>query len=596
MSRIWFVVIICSLFFVADFAQAAPSPEVNLLASGVWYLMAPTPSAAALSTGDSNGAPAGGSVQKITVTTPSVPLWLIQISRPVPADIPVNDLLKFHFWARSATRNPVRVTVEQSVSPYESVIDSIITLTPGWKEYTLSGISLGMGPNGISAHFQVGAEAGTVEIAGETLTDIGVDPTLAAAEEALSPKNIQERIDQYRKGTLIVRVVDQKGHPVNGVTVKITQKRHAFLFGCNIFNLNPSDHTEAQTAYQNEFAALFNYATLPFYWGSFEYEQGKPQYDRLQTMADWCVAHNISPKGHPLIWHQVYPDWAPKDADQAIPLLKARVSSIIPHYKDSIHYWDVLNEACYAAQNSPPNGESNWIKRDGPSTVVATALDWARAAGAGSKEIFIYNDYNTSQPNIALLTSLQNQGKLPDAIGIQSHMHGGTWPLTKVWEICQTFSKFNRPIHFTETTVLSGPPRAADSDQPPATDWNTTPNGEASQAAYVAKFYTLLFSHPSVRAITWWDFSDRNSWMGAPSGMVRNDMSPKPVYNSLMELVHHQWWTIASGAAGKHGTYIHRAFYGDYTITATDSAGRSATVTASFPESAPPLTVTVKLP
>ena len=31
--------------------------------------------------------------------------------------------------------------------------------------------------------------------------------------------------------------------------------------------------------------------------------------------------------------------------------------------------------------------------------------------------------------------------------------------LTKVWAVCQTFAQFGRPIHFTETTVISGPRR-----------------------------------------------------------------------------------------------------------------------------------------
>ena len=48
------------------------------------------------------------------------------------------------------------------------------------------------------------------------------------------------------------------------------------------------------------------------------------------------------------------------------------------------------------------------------------------------------------------------------------------------------------------------------------------------------KFYTALFAHPAVQAITWWDFSDLGAWLGAPAGWLRRDMSPKPVYDRLM--------------------------------------------------------------
>ncbi|MCD6507549.1 hypothetical protein J7M22_13115 [Candidatus Poribacteria bacterium] len=47
----------------------------------------------------------------------------------------------------------------------------------------------------------------------------------------------------------------------------------------------------------------------------------------------------------------------------------------------------------------------------------------------------------------------------------------------------------------------------------------------------------MLFSHPSVEAITWWDFSDRGAWQGTAAGFLRKDMSPKPAYERLTELV-----------------------------------------------------------
>ena len=312
-------------------------------------------------------------------------------------------------------------------------------------------------------------------------------------------------------------------------------------------------------------------------------------------MAHYCKAHGITPKGHPLVWHEVWPGWAPKDPETAIPLLKARVSDLIPRYKETIHYWDVLNEANGATGQQPPNGESRWIQRDGPAPVVETALGWARAAGQGIPETFLYNDYETGASNVALLTKLQADGKLPDAIGIQSHMHSGVWPEIKIWEVCDRFAAFSKPIHFTETTVISGPARDY-SYTAPNPGWNTTPEDEAKQGAYVSRFYTILFSHPSIRAITWWDFSDRNAWMDAPAGLIRKDMSPKPAYTQLKDLIHKQWWTNALGRTSGQGTYTGRVFYGDYLVTVTGSNGRIITKSITFSEAAPPQTVTIKLP
>ena len=47
---------------------------------------------------------------------------------------------------------------------------------------------------------------------------------------------------------------------------------------------------------------------------------------------------------------------------------------------------------------------------------------------------------------------------------------------------------------------------------------------------------------PSTPAITWWDFYD-GCWLGAPSGLLREDMSPKPAYVELKKLIKDKWWT-----------------------------------------------------
>jgi endo-1,4-beta-xylanase len=561
------------------------------LAPGGWHLSTPHPADAIIEHPDPLGPK---DVLRVTVTTPSVPFYQIQIIRVIPRAIPEGHRLRLRFSARSLTHNPMRVTVERNGPPYDPAALRILTLTSAWQDYSLGGVSPGYGPDGLSAHFQMGQQAGTVDLRGMILTDDGIDPAVAAARAAIGPAQTAARIEKYRKGLMTVRVVDSQGRPVPGASVQITQTRHAFLFGCDFFGLDPADTSPTQKAYQAKFTGLFNYATLPFYWGAFESTPGKPDYARLQTMAAWSVAHGVTVKGHPLVWHEVWPIWAPTDPDTAIPLLHARVNDLVPRYKDTIHIWDVLNEANGAATHTPPNGESQWIGRDGPAPVVETALGWARAAGQGLPETFLYNDYDTGDSNVALLTQLQKDGKLPDAIGLQSHMHGGEWPLTKLWAVTQTFAQFGRPIHYTETTVISGPRRAnpTNGDVP---DWNTTPEGETRQADYVTQFYTLLFSHPSVRAITWWDFSDLHAWQAAPAGLVRKDMSPKPAYTRLLNLIHHQWWTKTSAKTDSHGGVTRRVFYGNYTLTVTDAQGRKTTRRVSFPEAAPPMAVTVRI-
>jgi GH35 family endo-1,4-beta-xylanase len=410
----------------------------------------------------------------------------------------------------------------------------------------------------------------------------------------LEPAAVEERILRVRSGDMRVLVRGAGGEGVPDAEVRLEMTRSAFLFGCNFYSLNPQSREPWQIAYQREFTQLFNYATLPFYWGGFEAERGKPEYERLEAMARWCRDHGIERKGHPLIWHEVWPKWAPAGAEEAVELLRERVLAIIRRYRGLINYWDVLNEA-HAAVKFPGNeriGVSAWIKRDGPAAAVATALGWAREAAGSSPVTLLYNDFNTGEENARLIGELQECNALPEAIGIQSHMHSGVWPLSRVWETCERFGAFNRPIHFTEVTVLSSMKKPENPANVPRGEWPTTPAGEAAQAEYVEKFYKLLFSHPAVEAITWWDLSDRDAWRHAPAGLVREDMSPKPAYEKLRALIRGKWWTEAEGKTDAAGSFSARAFYGDYRIIATSDDGRRAGTTAHFsPETREPIEV-----
>lgn len=83
--------------------------------------------------------------------------------------------------------------------------------------------------------------------------------------------SIDKNIEQYRKG-------DAKLNIPSGVTVKIEQLSHSFIFGGNIFLFGQLETMQQNKQYENTFGALFNSATLPFYWKTLEPEQGKPRY------------------------------------------------------------------------------------------------------------------------------------------------------------------------------------------------------------------------------------------------------------------------------------------------------------------------------
>ena len=187
-----------------------------------------------------------------------------------------------------------------------------------------------------------------------------------------------------------------------------------------------------------------------------------------------------------------------------------------------------------------------------------------RAARKGNpKATLVINDYRTDDEYAAKVIDelVDEKGKpLYDVIGIQSHMHGGAWRATKIWDVCERFARTASPaaLHGDDADFRA-------EDRLGRVDDDS--GGRARAGEEVVEFYTVLFSHPAVEAITWWDFTDQRAWQGAPAGFVRDDMTPKPAYHELMKLVKGKWWTVteakvdAGGRAGFHG------FYGDYKVT-----------------------------
>jgi GH35 family endo-1,4-beta-xylanase len=220
----------------------------------------------------------------------------------------------------------------------------------------------------------------------------------------------------------------------------------------------------------------------------------------------------------------------------------------------------------------------------GIGAYVCRAFQTARKASR--KATLIINDYRTDQACIDKVISKlidENGQPLYDVIGIQSHMHGGYWGSRKAWEVCERFAKFGKPLHFTELTLVSGEQgwdlRAKRKD--PNFRWVSTSEGEKRQAEQVAEFYRILFSHPAVEAITWWDFTDQNAWQRAPAGLVRADMTPKPAYEQLQHLVKGQWWTETDARVEAGGKARFRGSFGQYKITAR-SGGHKLTGTFRF--------------
>ena len=371
---------------------------------------------------------------------------------------------------------------------------------------------------------------------------------------------IQRDTERYRKGDAVIRVVDKNGRPIEGASVKVEQLTHDFLFGCNIYTFGHYPTPEANERYNQEFKHIFNYATLPFYWRGFEGIRGRPSYQFTETVSKWCNENGVLPKGHPLVWacHQAgIPEWLPKDDAEVKRLMEARVRDIVSHYKGSIGVWDVVNESIHGSRFA------NMSIYD----MTSQPVKWARETNPDAllivNEFGMFGDKKAKDASLKLLRQMKDAGVPYDAIGLQSHMHGGLFPTPTILSVLDEYAKLGKPLHLTETTILSGQ--------------ETNPADEKKQAKQIEQFYRACFSHPAVKAITWWDFSDFAAWQGVAAGLVRKDLTPKPAYLVLDRLINKEWHTNLEGKTASDGSYSFRGFHGKYRVT-IEASGVSKTI------------------
>jgi GH35 family endo-1,4-beta-xylanase len=124
--------------------------------------------------------------------------------------------------------------------------------------------------------------------------------------------NSEIKNNRMTAATLTVLKPDKT--PLANQDVIIEQIRHKFLFGTAAFDRPLTKASTGETKEQAErraakLTALFNAATLPFYWARFEPQRGQPMTEQLKNAAKWCIERGLQVKGHPLCWHTLTADW-----------------------------------------------------------------------------------------------------------------------------------------------------------------------------------------------------------------------------------------------------------------------------------------------
>ncbi|NLC18852.1 MAG: 1,4-beta-xylanase [Clostridiales bacterium] len=391
---------------------------------------------------------------------------------------------------------------------------------------------------------------------------------------------------EHRKAEQRIRFVDGEGNVLSNISVKVKLVNHQFLFGCGAFDSLPATsdvNVRKPDAYIGKkypdksffeermklWLEVFNYGTLPFYWGGFEPREGEVLTESRMRAAKMLQQNNVKVKGHPLCWHTACADWL-MEYDNSTILQKQldRIYREVTTFRGVIDIWDVINEVVIMpVYDRYDNAITRICKELGRVRLVKEVFDAAKSANPDAT--LLINDFNLSESYRILIDGCLNAGVPISAIGIQTHQHQGYMGREKLEDILERFSVFGLPLHFTENTIISGelmPKDIVDLNDYQVDEWPTTPEGEERQKKEWAEMYRILFEHPMVEAVTGWDFAD-GAWLGAPSGLIRKDNTTKPVYHELKRLIHEEWHTEGELRADETGSIILSGFKGEYEIS-----------------------------
>ncbi|MEI6077570.1 MAG: endo-1,4-beta-xylanase [Verrucomicrobiota bacterium] len=388
-------------------------------------------------------------------------------------------------------------------------------------------------------------------------------------------RRIDDGIRTNRMGDVVLKFTGADGSILTNVIVQVQQTSHDFLFGANIFMLGGFPTPEENAKFEQTFTSIFNYATVPFYWSDLEPEPGKLRFAKdspkiyrrppPDAVVDFCQQHGIEMKGHPLVYAQFVPQWAPKDAAAYWERVEQHIAEIAGHYRNSIPRWEVVNES---------------LERDNfpdvalPDDFVFRSLT-AAAKVFPTNSILMLNEATEeswwwfkgkSSPYYRLIREMLGRGARVDEIGFQFHvMKYDRWPQllagniftpANIFKVLDQYADFGHPLAITEITFPTLP---------------NTPEGERDQATVTRNFYRLWFSHPSVNAISWWNVVDGTAHgdeVKLNAGLVHRDFSPKPAFTALDQLINHDWKTKFQTNSTTSGEILFRGFHGEYTVTA----------------------------
>lgn len=277
------------------------------------------------------------------------------------------------------------------------------------------------------------------------------------------------------------------------------------------------------------------------------------KWEQADEIANFCRKNNIKMRGHCLVWHAQFCDWMFTDKkgkevkkEVFYQRLREHIHTVVNRYKDVVYCWDVVNEAMADGNgrgwgNRQPNDyrESRLYKTFGDE-FIAKAFEYAHEADPDA--ILFYNDYNAADPAkrdriYRMVKKMKDAGVPITGIGMQGHYNIYGPSMEDVEAAIVKYSELVDHIHFTELDIRA--------NQEMGGQLQFSREGVAIKDyikamhtdQYVQLFKVLRKHKDVVKVVTFWNLSDKDSWVGTSNYplLVDKDLKYKEGYYAVRD-------------------------------------------------------------
>lgn len=277
-------------------------------------------------------------------------------------------------------------------------------------------------------------------------------------------------------------------------------------------------------------------------------EEGRFEWRRADSIANFCRSNGIRMRGHCLCWHTQFPDWMFTDKDGKevtkevfYARLRTHIHAVVNRYKDVVYAWDVVNEAMAdggGARRNQQHGEapnpyrqSRLYKLCGDE-FIAKAFAYAREADPNV--LLFYNDYNTTQPAkreriYNMVKKMKDMGVPIDGIGMQGHYNIYGPGAEELDAAIGRYATLVNHIHITELDVRSNEEMGGGLQFSRGKKGNVPTYVKTLHDNQYATLFKVFRKHRDViDNVTFWNLSDRDSWVGAANYPLPFDEQYRP--------------------------------------------------------------------